>query len=139
MKFNYGTKALQTKMEKVDHGVIVVLQGIHLVNTNSSPIDKFSITKCVRQGDSLCLFHSYYSCHGRTEHQIPWWCRLMNENERLWNEVIMSIHNLHNKHASYIARKSSNGVSCNISTAINYLSYVNIDIHHLFTLVDDLV
>ncbi|KAL7604491.1 hypothetical protein Lser_V15G17384 [Lactuca serriola] len=66
---------------------------------------------------------------------IKWWWRLMNDHDSLWKEVIMCIHNLHNKPPSYIANNSFNGVWCNISKATNYLTSFNIDQHQLFSLI----
>lgn len=67
-----------------------------------------------------------------------WWCRLYNSEESLWKKVIMSIHNLRRKLVSYIARKSSQGVSSNIYKAINNLDTISINHNNCFILVPDL-
>ncbi|KAL7599579.1 hypothetical protein Lser_V15G26444 [Lactuca serriola] len=66
---------------------------------------------------------------------VKWWWRMMNEKDSLWKMVIDSIHNLHNKPASYIARKSTNGVWCNISKAVKSISNLNIDANEIFKLI----
>ncbi|KAL7614622.1 hypothetical protein Lser_V15G08580 [Lactuca serriola] len=66
---------------------------------------------------------------------FKWWWRLMNEKCGLWRSVIVSIHNLVNKPASYIARKSSNGVWCNIYKAIRDTNSLHIDWTDIFTLI----
>ena len=65
---------------------------------------------------------------------IKWWWRIMNDKGSLWKGVIMSIHNLYNKLASYIARKTSNGVWCNISKAVRALDSLHIDCKDIFAL-----
>ncbi|KAL4591835.1 hypothetical protein LXL04_004808 [Taraxacum kok-saghyz] len=65
-----------------------------------------------------------------------WWWRLINDNENsFWKKIIVSIHNLRKKPASYISKKSSTGVWCNIHTAVNYLNDINLDVNKLFRLI----
>lgn len=59
----------------------------------------------------------------------------MNENNTLWKRVIVSIHNLSKKPATYIARKTSSGVWNNIQKAINALESLHIDYHDYFNLI----
>ncbi|XP_052622513.1 uncharacterized protein LOC128127842 [Lactuca sativa] len=66
---------------------------------------------------------------------IKWWWRLMNKNNTLWKRVIVSIHNLSKKPATYIARKTSSGVWNNIQKAINALESLHIDYHDYFNLI----
>lgn len=65
---------------------------------------------------------------------IKWWWRIMNDKGSLWKSVIVSIHNLYNKPASYIARKTSNGVWCNISKAVRALDSLHMDCKDIFSL-----
>lgn len=57
----------------------------------------------------------------------------MNKNESLWKEVIVNIHNLHNKPTSYISKKSSNGVWCNITKEIKSIKNLDIDGNDIFS------
>lgn len=65
---------------------------------------------------------------------IKWWWRLINDKRSLWKGVIVSIHNFHNKPTSYITRKSSNVVWCNISKAIRALERLHIYCKDIFPL-----
>lgn len=66
---------------------------------------------------------------------VKWWWRLMNEQNSLWKIIMSSIHNLNDKSAHYIARKSSTGVWSNIYRAVNHLHDINIDHKSLFKLI----
>nr|KAJ0218328.1 hypothetical protein LSAT_V11C300111540 [Lactuca sativa] len=55
----------------------------------------------------------------------------------LWKIIMSSIHNLNDKSAHYIARKSSTGVWSNIYRAVNHLHDINIDHKSLFKLIPE--
>lgn len=59
----------------------------------------------------------------------------MNEKKGLWGDVIVSIHNLFNKPASYLVEKSSNGVRCNISKEVRSIESVQIYWTNIFALI----
>nr|KAJ0221987.1 hypothetical protein LSAT_V11C200089580 [Lactuca sativa] len=59
----------------------------------------------------------------------------MNEKNSLWRGVIVSIHNLLNKPASYMARKSLNRVWCNISKVVRAIKTLHIDWTNIFFLI----
>ncbi|KAL4564651.1 hypothetical protein LXL04_028719 [Taraxacum kok-saghyz] len=52
-------------------------------------------------------------------------------------KTVVSIHNLKKKPVSYIARKASNGVWCNIQKAVKYLGEINVEWHDHFKLIPD--
>lgn len=56
-------------------------------------------------------------------------------NHALWKEVVVSIHNLGNKPATYIAKRVLNGVWCNISKAVHGIAEIGLDHRNLFSLV----
>ncbi|XP_023756110.1 uncharacterized protein LOC111904593 [Lactuca sativa] len=58
---------------------------------------------------------------------VKWWWRFMNDNDSFWKEVVMSIRNLYKKPTIYIARKTTNGVWCNISKAVKSTEKLHID------------
>jgi len=66
---------------------------------------------------------------------IKWWWRLYNDRGGLWKSVISSVHNLWKKPVSYLARKHSNGVWCNIAKAVKSLGVLNIDSDQIFKVV----
>ncbi|KAL7587442.1 hypothetical protein Lser_V15G40495 [Lactuca serriola] len=70
---------------------------------------------------------------------IKWWWRFMNDKGSFWKEVIMSIHNLYNKPAIYIARKTTNGIWCDISKAVKSIEKLHIDHKDIFALTPETV
>ncbi|KAL4578421.1 hypothetical protein LXL04_014544 [Taraxacum kok-saghyz] len=64
-----------------------------------------------------------------------WWWRLINEENSLWKKVVSKIHNLASKPVTYIARRTSAGVWCNIAKAKHNLNDFDIDWQKLFYLI----
>lgn len=89
----------------------------------------------------------YFNCGWRFESFYPKSTKLgivdqvvvaINEKGSLWKSVINSIHNLMKKLATYIARKTSNGVWCYFHKVVITLGKVGVDSQHIFQLTPGL-
>ncbi|KAI3517218.1 hypothetical protein L1887_16430 [Cichorium endivia] len=62
-----------------------------------------------------------------------WWWRLRSEKTALWSRVIKGIHNLTNKPAEYLAKKSIPGVWSNVARVNRAIELYGINMKDIFT------
>lgn len=63
---------------------------------------------------------------------VKWWWVLKTNKSALWSRVIMSIHNLHNKHADCLSKKTIPGVWNNMAEVMNDLKKIGINFQDIF-------
>lgn len=63
---------------------------------------------------------------------VKWWWGLKNNKSTLWRRVIMGIHNLHNKPAKTLAKKTIPGIWSNIAGVIQELQKDGLSFDDIF-------